>query len=59
MTITSPHNEKLKAIRKLNAQKGARAQAGRFVAPAKPRAKPKQPERNGSEEVVIDLGEAE
>ena len=32
MTITSPHNEKLKQIRKLTHQRRAREQAGRFVA---------------------------
>jgi RNA methyltransferase, TrmH family len=32
MTITSPHNEHLKAIRKLNQRRRAREQAGRFVA---------------------------
>ncbi|MHB8690095.1 MAG: TrmH family RNA methyltransferase [Solirubrobacteraceae bacterium] len=32
MTITSPHNEKLKTIRKLNSQRRARDAAGLFVA---------------------------
>jgi TrmH family RNA methyltransferase len=32
MTITSPHNEHLKEIRKLNQRRRARAQSGRFVA---------------------------
>jgi RNA methyltransferase, TrmH family len=32
MTITSPHNDKLKQIRKLTRQRRAREQAGRFVA---------------------------
>jgi len=32
MTITSPHNEHLKSIRKLNQRRRAREQAGRFVA---------------------------
>jgi RNA methyltransferase, TrmH family len=32
MTITSPHNEKLKEIRKLNARRRERERAGRFVA---------------------------
>jgi TrmH family RNA methyltransferase len=32
MTITSPHNEHLKAIRKLNQRRRAREQSGRFVA---------------------------
>ena len=32
MTITSPHNERLKEIRKLNQRRRARQQAGRFVA---------------------------
>lgn len=32
MTITSPHNEHLKEIRKLNQRRRARQQAGRFVA---------------------------
>lgn len=32
MTITSPHNDKLKEIRKLTRQRRAREQAGRFVA---------------------------
>jgi TrmH family RNA methyltransferase len=32
VTITSPHNEKLKEIRKLNQRRRAREQAGRFVA---------------------------
>ncbi len=32
MTITSPHNEHLKEIRKLNQRRRAREQAGRFVA---------------------------
>ncbi len=32
MTITSPHNEHLKGIRKLNQRRRARRQAGRFVA---------------------------
>lgn len=32
MTITSPHNEKLKEIRKLTRQRRARARAARFVA---------------------------
>jgi TrmH family RNA methyltransferase len=32
MTITSPHNEKLKEIRRLNARRRDRAKAGRFVA---------------------------
>ena len=32
MTITSPHNEHLKGIRKLNQRRRAREQTGRFVA---------------------------
>ena len=32
MTITSPHNEQLKEIRKLNQRRRAREQSGRFVA---------------------------
>jgi TrmH family RNA methyltransferase len=32
MTITSPHNEKLKEIRKLNARRRERERSGRFVA---------------------------
>jgi TrmH family RNA methyltransferase len=32
VTITSPHNQKLKEIRKLNQRRRAREQAGRFVA---------------------------
>ena len=32
MTITSPHNEKLKAIRKLTQRKRWREESGRFVA---------------------------
>src|SRR5579875_1256039 len=32
MTITSPHNEHLKEIRKLNQRRRARERAGRFVA---------------------------
>jgi hypothetical protein len=32
MTITSPHNDKLKEIRKLNQRRRYRERSGRFVA---------------------------